>query len=143
MKIDSKNKAVDTNILVYAYAENSPKSQSAAQLLRDCFLGNLNLILPLQVLSEFCFVAIEKYHLQNKILQETAEEFLKCKSFVKIWYKEETVLKALHIENNYKIGFWDALIAATIIENGIGEIYTEDEAFKRIKEIKAINIFQS
>jgi len=40
----------------------------------------------------------------------------------------------------YKVHFWDALIAATMIENNVFTIFTENtKDFKKIKGITAIN----
>lgn len=138
---ESRAVLIDTNILVYAYAENSPKRVRAAQLLKDCFKGNLKLVISLQNLAEFCSVSLEKYKLESKEVEETVEELIGCKNFVKLAYREETILKAVAIQKRYKIHFWDALIAATMIENGINMIYSEDSAFNKVDGIKAVNIF--
>jgi predicted nucleic acid-binding protein len=43
----------------------------------------------------------------------------------------------------YKIPFWDALIVATMEENSIDTIITENEKdFKKVKWIKTINPFK-
>ena len=143
MKTGSESRAalIDTNILVYAYAENSPKRKRAAQLLKDCFEGNIRLAISSQNLGEFCSVSLEKYKLESKEVEETAEELIGCKNFLKLNYREETVLKAVAIQRRYKINFWDAMLAATMLENGIDTIYTEDSGFSRIDGIKAINPF--
>lgn len=138
---ESRAALIDTNILIYAYAENSPKRARAAQLLKDCFKGNLKLVISLQNLAEFCSVSLEKYKLESKEVEETVEELIKCKNFLKLAYREETILKAVAIQKHYKIHFWDALIAATMIENSINVIYTEDSAFNRVDGIKTINPF--
>ncbi len=39
--------------------------------------------------------------------------------------------------------FWDALIAETMLENGVSTIYTENEKdFKKMRGINAINPFK-
>jgi len=50
------------------------------------------------------------------------------------------VVKAIELQAAYKAPFWDALIAATMLENGVKTIFTENTAdFRKIPFIKAVN----
>ncbi len=143
MKIDLENKEalIDTNILVYCYAEESPKKRGAVELVEKCFMGELTLCISLQNIGEFCSVSKKKYSLETAKLSKIVNALLLSKNFKKLHYSERTFGKALLLAEKANISFWDALIAATMLENGIREIYTEDDAFKRIEGIKAVNIF--
>ena len=68
-------------------------------------------------------------------------DILNCPEFVKLIYNERTILKALSIKEEFKIPFWDSLIIATMKENGIYHIYTENIKDFNIFGIKAINPF--
>ena len=53
-----------------------------------------------------------------------------------------TVLKAIELVKLYRAPFWDALIAACMLEYGIGTIVTENERdFRKIPGLKVINPF--
>ncbi|MBI2144148.1 PIN domain-containing protein [Candidatus Woesearchaeota archaeon] len=144
MKTESEKSLalVDTNLLVYAYAENSPKRQRAAELLNDCFAGKIKLALSFQNLGEFCNVSLTRYLLSTKDAWERVEEFIGCGNFIKLSYGTTTFQKALEIVNSSKIDFWDAVLAATMKENAIDIIYTEDSDFGKVEGIKAVNPFQ-
>ncbi len=131
----------DTNLLVYAYAENSPKRQLAAELLNDCFAGKIKLAVSFQNLGEFCNISLIKYLLSTKEVWERIEEFISCRNFIKLSYGATTFQKALGIASDSQTDFWDAMLAATMLENGIGTIYTEDASFGKIEGIKAVNPF--
>ena len=58
-------------------------------------------------------------------------------------YHGKTVVNALQLSSNYKIHFFDALIVATMEENSIYEIITENEKdFNKISNIRITNPFK-
>lgn len=132
---------VDTNLLVYAYAESSPNSQRAAALLDECFSGKISLVISLQNMGEFCHVALRKYKLDPLMVQKVFMHLLECRTLIKVAYLGTTLLSAITLSATSKLEFWDALLAATMLENGIDTIYTEDADFGKIEGIKAINPF--
>ncbi len=143
MKIESEKSLalVDTNILVYAYAETAPNTQKAVALLSDCFSGKTTLAISLQNIGEFCDVALRKYRLDYATVQNIVRHILNCTSFVKLAYTEKTLPVAVAHDAAFKIGFWDAVLAATMLENGIDTIYTEDNGFGKVPGIKVMNPF--
>jgi len=57
-------------------------------------------------------------------------------------YNSHTIKSAMAISTTNGIHYWDALLAATMRENNIFSIYTEnDNDFKKIPWIKIINPF--
>lgn len=132
---------IDTNILIYAYAEASPKRQKAVEILQACILGKAKHFVALQNIGEFCSVAIKKYGLEIRDVMETAEELLHERNLVKLQYKGETLQRALTIMKQSHTSFWDAVLAATMKENAIETIYTEDESFSNVEGIKVVNPF--
>ena len=144
MKSDTEKSPalIDTNILLYAYAENSPKRRKAAELLEACVNGKEKHFLSLQNIGEFCSVAIHKYGLEVREVIETVEELLHTSNLVKVQYSGETLQRALTVMKQSHISFWDAVLVATMKENVIETIYTEDAAFGKIEGIKALNPFQ-
>lgn len=132
---------VDTNVLVYAYAETSPNKQKAAEFLGDCFSGKTTLAISLQNIGEFCDVALRKYKLDPAIVQRASNHILVCKTFVKVAYTGTTLLSAVALSAASKLEFWDAALLATMKENAIDTIYTEDASFGKVEGIKDVNLF--
>lgn len=57
--------------------------------------------------------------------------------------QEGTVRQAIELVKLYRAPFWDALIAASMLEHGIHTIVTENERdFRRIPGIVIINPFK-
>ncbi len=131
----------DTNILVYAYAESAPNTQKAAAILSDCFGRKKDLAISLQNIGEFCDVSLRKRWLDHSAAQKIIRQILSCTSFVKIAYNEKTMPKAIALSAAFKMGFWDAMLAATMLENAISTIYTENAKDFKIPGVKAINPF--
>ncbi len=132
---------IDSNILIYAYAEDSMKKAKAAELLEKCFLGKLKLSISLQNIGEFCSIATRKYQIQSTAINKIVQAILKSKNFVKLSYQPTTFKGALTIMEKNKLQFWDALLAATMLENDAVKIYTEDADFNKVSGIKQINPF--
>lgn len=57
-------------------------------------------------------------------------------------YGARTILAAIDINRTYKVHYWDALIAATMRENNIFCIYTENGDFDSIPWLTVINPFE-
>ena len=139
--IEKSPALADTNILVYAYAEDSPKSPKAAEMLGSCFAGKTKLALSLQNIGEFCDVALKKYKLDIATVQKITGQLLNYTGFIKVSYTGALLQDALQLVSMHKLEFWDAVLAATMKENAIETIYTEDAAFGKIEGIKAVNPF--
>jgi len=134
---------IDTNVLVYAYeTENSSKKRIAAKLLEKCFLKEVNLAVSAQNISEFIYVAIKKGKLSHDEARINAEDIVKFNGFRKIAYSPQTILHAIDMAKEFNMPFWDALLAATMKENHIYNIYTENIKDFRMPWINAVNPFQ-
>ena len=131
---------LDTNILVYAYQiDAGEKHEKAKKIVAECFEGKKEYCISNQILAEFIFVTKYKKSLpvEESKIKETINEINKINSWKKMNYSNKTVQKALN-ENGKS--FWDNLIAATMKENNVYTIYTENiKDFSKISEIKAIN----
>lgn len=134
---------IDTNILVYAYEEAiGSKNKICFNLIQECLVGKRKLAISNQVISEFINVALNKTSkpLPLERIKKIVKWINDYKNYVKLNYKNSTTEKALEFVNNYNTPYWDALIAATMLENNITTIYTENvKDFEKIKELKVIN----
>lgn len=109
----------DTNVLIYAVAENDPRSDRAERLLES---GG---VLSVQVLNEFVSVARRKILLAWDDIVEALDAFRTlCPSPVPITI--ETHQTALEIARRYGFNIYDALVAAAAVEAGCVVLYSED-----------------
>lgn len=137
---------IDTNILVYAFDESDLKKQRIARkLIMNCLKNKIPLAISTQNLAEFFRVMtlkVDNKQEPNKI-REIVNDFIMIKDFRKISYNENTLIKAIDISIKFNSDFWDSLISATMIENQIFFIYTENiDDFRRISGITSVNPFK-
>ncbi len=115
---------VDTNILVYAHdLDDRSKHGRARDVLRELWNDGTGLLSP-QVLQEF-YVNVTR-----KIAQPLARDAARrIVSTYAIWCVDVTsddVAAAFRIEDEAKIGFWDALIVASAAKAGATRLLSED-----------------
>lgn len=141
MNQDSK-KLVDTNILVYAEDNNGDlsKHQIALNLIRTQ-MEDGSLAISVQNLVEFSNVLSNKYSIKGS---EINSRILDYKiSFSVLFYSMPTIIRANAIVDECGIDFFDALITATMEENQISIIITENESdFKKVPWLTVINPFK-
>ena len=138
-------KLFDANIIVYAYDElEVEKRKKCLLLLQPIFEGKDKGYVTNQILGETFIVLTKHMRMPSSIedAKDIIELFISSNNWVKINYDHKTVKKAVGYVEEFKINFWDAVIAATMIENNISSIYTENEKdFKKIPGINVINPF--
>ena len=131
---------IDTNLLVYAAEKDeSTKVQKSKELLNKCWRGKENLVVSSQNLAEFVFVTTRKAKLNFEEAKTFIEFISDFHGFQKINYNAGTVISAVEIANEFKTSFWDSVLAATMRENGIFNIYTENVSDFKIPWIRAVN----
>ncbi len=115
---------VDTNVLLYAYDIEDPSKHNRANLrLRELWNSHSG-VLSMQVLQEFYINATRKIAkpLSRSDARKAAEDY-------SLWCVETTpqeVRTAFRIEDEARIGFWDALIVAAALRAGATRILSED-----------------
>lgn len=134
---------VDTNIIVYAYEiENSERKKKSMEILEKCWKNELTLAVSNQNLAEFSVVSLKKLKLEASKVKEIVKDISNFSGFKKIKYSNSTILAAIDIVEKYKMSFWDSLITATMIENGIFNIYTENDKDFKMLSLNVINPFK-
>jgi predicted nucleic acid-binding protein len=131
---------VDTNILIYAHdVDAKGKHETAKSVLRELWSQRTG-ALSTQVLQEFYVNVTRKI---AKPLSK-AEARLVVNSY-SIWCTEITpaeLVAAFRIEDESRIGFWDALIVASAAKAGTARILSEDlNAQQMIAGIRVENPF--
>lgn len=115
---------VDTNVLIYAYdVDAASKHRVAKRVLQELWrqrTGALNV----QVLQEF-YVNVTR-RIASPLSKDSARTVVN--SYI-IWCIDTTpaqVSEAFRIEDEAKIGFWDALIIAAAAKAGADRILSEN-----------------
>lgn len=138
---------IDSNILIYSCdTSNEKKHKIAETLLENCFERGQTYVVSTQNLAEF--FSVIKNKLKDKKSSDDAKALITCilefRPFKKLSYNEQTISSAIKICEDVNTSFWDALIAATMLEYGITHIYTENtKDFKKISGIVAVNPFKN
>ena len=109
----------DTNVLIYAVAENEPRCARAEELLAS---GGM---ISVQILNEFTAVARRKLQMPWTEVGEAVEAFLVlCPSPLPITV--ETHIAARAIAEKLGCNIYDALVVAAALEAGCTILYSED-----------------
>jgi predicted nucleic acid-binding protein len=109
----------DTNVLLYAVAENDPRSAQAEELLAA---GG---VLSVQILNEFVSVARRKILMSWSDVTEALDAFrVLCSSPLPITMEIHEA--ALKIAEKHGYNIYDALVIAVALEAGCATLYSED-----------------
>ena len=115
---------VDTNILIYAHdADAKSKHEVAKSVLTELWRKRTG-VLSMQVLQEFYVNVTRKiaYPLPKDVARMVVSSYA-------IWCVETApaeISSAFRIEDESRIGFWDALIVASAVKCGASRIFSED-----------------
>jgi len=134
---------LDSNILVYALDRTAGKKQELAQeLVAEGFRGHAT-ALAVQNLVESYDTLTRRLGVPAQDAAQLVDDLIAVQSWVKLPLTPASVSRAMGLHQRLKKQFWDCLIVATMLENGITTIYTEDEGFKGFPGIEVINPFKA
>jgi len=115
---------VDTNILIYAHdVDSKSKHAMAKNILRELWTERTG-VLSMQVLQEFYVNVTRK--IRSPLPKDSARLVVSSYS---IWCVETTPAElsvAFRVEDESRIGFWDALIIAAAAKSGATRLLSED-----------------
>ena len=131
---------IDTNVLIYAHdIDASAKHEIAKGVLRELWSERTG-VLSMQVLQEFYINVTRK--IPSPLSRDLARSVVN--SYVP-WCMETTpseISAAFRIEDESRIGFWDALIVSSAAKSGATRILSENvNARQRIAGILVENPF--
>ena len=131
---------VDTNVLIYAHdVDAKAKHEIAKNVLRELWSDRSG-VLSTQVLQEFYVNVTRK--ISTPLPKDKARLVVNAYA---LWCSETTaaeIAAAFRIEDEAKIGFWDALIVASASKCGAVRIVSEDlNAQQSIAGIRVENPF--
>jgi predicted nucleic acid-binding protein len=131
---------IDSNVLIYAHDLDAKRKQDTAKRILLELWSDRTGVLSMQVLQEF-YVNVTK-KIPRPISKESARLVVSTYS---VWCIETTpteISDAFRIEDESRIGFWDALIVASAIRSGATRILSEDlNAGQTISGIRIDNPF--
>ena len=124
---------VDTNIVVYAFSGDASRAGKAESILEG------QPTISVQVVNEFLSVCRVKLRLDTATRHRLATELLAGCNVVAL--DMLVVAKAMEIEANVNISWWDALIVAAALLSGCDTLYTEDLQHSQVFEgqLKVVN----
>jgi toxin-antitoxin system PIN domain toxin len=137
---------LDTNVLVYAADETSPFYNRSRDLMDRGLSGQTLLCVCPQVLIEFFAIITDSRRVENPREPEEAveeiEKYLLSKNILKIYPKEDTLQRTMILVKKYNLKrqrVFDAQLVATMLSNGIEQIYTfNQEDFSKFDEIEVL-----
>lgn len=131
---------VDTNVLVYAHNLDAGAKREIARGALDALWRERSGVLSTQVLREFYVNVTRK--IPAPLSKNSARLIVEAYA---IWCRETTaaeISSAFRIEDEARIGFWDALIVSSAIKAGAHRILSEDlNAGQRIAGVAIENPF--
>jgi predicted nucleic acid-binding protein len=137
---------LDTNILVHAAGGGSSRHAKAKELRDKAADGQFEACIAAQVLTEFYAVVTDPRRFQPTLTPAQAQKELRtyiASSLTLILPKETTLTRMLDLLGTRQVrgaSIFDVFLAATMLDNGVRSIYTENlEDFEAISGIEAID----
>jgi predicted nucleic acid-binding protein len=131
---------VDTNVLIYAHDVDAKEKHTVAkQVLQELWMNRTG-TLSTQVLQEFYVNVTRK--LSKPLVRTSARAVVDRYSNWCTLTTPKEIAVAFQIEDEARIGFWDALICAAALKVGAELILSEDlNASQKIAGIRIVNPF--
>lgn len=132
--------AIDTNVWVYAYdARDGSKRRKAQELIASL----RPILLPWQVGCEFIAAArkLEPSGFTCQMAWEALDDIQAMAEAVLLPVRESWGATR-HLQEQYGIAFWDALLVAACLSGGVETLYSEDFSHgQRIDGLTVVNPF--
>jgi predicted nucleic acid-binding protein len=136
MKSMNDKITLDSNILIYAFADNDDFRKSIAkEIITKCN------IISLQAINETACVLLKKFNFPKEQLEQVIQ-FLK-NHFIISSLTANTLDKTIILCKKYNFSFWDSMMIAAALDNNCSIIYSEDFNHDQLIEnrLRIINPF--
>ncbi len=131
---------VDTNVLIYAHDADAGAKRVIATRLFDDLWEERSGVLSVQVLQEFYVNVTRK--IARPLPKASARQVVNTYAIWAVEISPAEIASAFRIEDEARIGFWDALIVACALKSGATRILSEDfNPGQRIAGIRIENPF--
>ena len=114
---------IDTNVLIYAEANDEPVKQRAALDLLKQLFGEATRVLSTQVLQEYCNVALKKLKLPAHHVRAQLDLF---EQFEVVQITPAIIRIGLDLHQTRSLAFFDAIMVATAQTAGCAVLLSED-----------------
>jgi len=132
---------VDANVLMYAHDVDSPKRNIANHILDELWAERTG-ALSVQVLQEFYINVTRK--IARPLPKASARRVVDAYAIWAVDITPAEISSAFRIEDQARIGFWEALIVAGALKSGATRIISDDlNAGQRSAGIRIENPFAS
>lgn len=133
----------DTNIICYAFdLSETAKREVCEKLIKRVLNGEIVGVVSNQYLGEVFNAATKKLGVSPEKVRILVQAIISSEKWEKVNYTHETINRAAEKFERLGIPFWDLVIAETLKENGLNEIFTENEKdFRGFRGIKINNPF--
>ncbi len=138
----SSRALIDANVLVYAALPNAPQHAEALKLCNRALAGEAGFCLAPQVLFEFYATLTHPKRVQPpRTVDEAKREIEKYRTVVPLIHPTHAIVDdlagLLASVPVTALDIFDLVLAATMIENGVTDIYTFDpHVFSRVAAIR-------
>jgi predicted nucleic acid-binding protein len=130
---------IDTNILIYAEANDDSANQRAALALLKQLNASSSGVLSTQVLKEYCNVAIKKLKLPPAHIRAQLDLY---EQFEVVQVTPAIIRAALDLHQTRSISFYDAVVRTCAHTAGCAVLYSEDmNAGQAIDGVQIVNPF--
>lgn len=143
--MNGETRLLDTNVLVHAYTVADEQKHETARLLVERVWAGQRAATTIQNLCEFFAVVTRKVArpIPAAYAGTILQGILSAPHWDVIDRGPASLLHAVELVKQRRAKFWDALIAAAMLEHGLGTIVTENERdFRRIPGITVVNPFK-
>ncbi|MBA7525724.1 hypothetical protein ES705_17877 [subsurface metagenome] len=132
-------RGIDSNILVYALNKDFPDYLPCKELLINIVNGKELVSIPSIVFMECFHALVRAFKYKEVEVKKRLVAIMDSKNINVLDISTSSILFAFEIAEKYKTGGRDSLIAASLLENKIQEIYSHDTDFDKILLIKRID----
>jgi len=113
----------DTNVIVYAHDPADPRKQSQARAaMHDAMVGR-TLVISTQVMQEFYSVVLRRQWMSPA---QASQVLRLLAGYTVVPADSASVLRALELQQRYRLSVWDALIVQSAIDARCSVLYSED-----------------
>jgi predicted nucleic acid-binding protein len=116
---------VDTNVLVYAHDSSSATKHSRAQEIVKELWNSRRGVISTQVLQELC-IHLRRRSANAPHAEKTQQLISAYLDWQVVVNTGPSVLRALALEERYKVSFWDALILQAAEKAEVSVLLSED-----------------
>ncbi len=128
---------IDANVVLRFITKDPPEmAEAALNIFKKAEAGEINLILIPLTVAEIVWVLESFYEYSKEKIAETLSEFFLCDGFEV--EELDAIIDALNFYKEKNLDFADAFLAAIAIKRGNPYIYSFDDHFKRIAEIRKL-----